>query len=64
MDLINNSLTIHLLVFFFGILFSFVIFSLIFFPIYLKLKGYEKKPIKAYIESDLEYAQRIQKIEE
>jgi hypothetical protein len=46
MDLINNSLTIHLLVFFFGILFSFMIFSLIFFPIYLRLKGYKKIGVK------------------
>ena len=61
MELIFNSLIIHLVVFFFGILFSFMIFSMIFFPLYLRLKGYEKKPIKAYIESDLEYAQRIQK---
>jgi hypothetical protein len=41
-----NSIIFHLLVFGFGILFSFVIFSMIFFPIYLRLKGYEKKGVK------------------
>jgi len=46
MELIFNSVVIHLLVFFFGILFSFGIFSLIFFPIYLRLKGYQKKAVK------------------
>jgi hypothetical protein len=46
MELFFNSVVIHLVVFFFGILFSFMIFSMIFFPLYLRLKGYEKKGAK------------------
>jgi hypothetical protein len=41
-----NSIIFHLVVFGFGILFSFMIFSLIFFPIYLRLKGYKKIGVK------------------
>jgi len=37
MDLILNSLMLHFLVFGFGIFISFVIFTMIIFPIYLKL---------------------------
>jgi len=46
MELIFNSVVIHLLVFFFGILFSFVIFSMIFFPIYMKFLGIKKRGAK------------------
>jgi len=46
MELIINSLIIHLLVFGLGILFSFLIFTMIFFPLYIRLKGYEKRGVK------------------
>jgi len=46
MELILNSVVLHLLVFFFGILFSFAIFSMIFFPIYMKTLGIKKREVK------------------
>lgn len=46
MELILNSVVIHLLVFFFGILFSFFIFSLVFFPMYMKFLGIKKRGAK------------------
>jgi len=46
MELILNSVIVHLLVFFFGILFSFVIFSLVFFPMYMKFLGIKKREVK------------------
>jgi len=46
MELIFNSVIVHLLVFFFGILFSFGIFSLIFFPIYMRILGIKKRGVK------------------
>lgn len=46
MELILNSVVIHLLVFFFGILFSFFIFSLVFFPMYMKFLGIKKRGVK------------------
>ncbi len=46
MELIFNSVVIHLLVFFFGILFSFFIFSLVFFPMYMKTLGFKKRGVK------------------
>jgi len=46
MELIFNSVIVHLLVFFFGILFSFAIFSMIFFPMYMKILGFKKRGVK------------------
>jgi len=46
MELIFNSVVLHLLVFFFGILFSFFIFSLVFFPMYMKILGIKKRGAK------------------
>lgn len=46
MELIFNTVVLHLLVFFFGILFSFMIFSMIFFPIYMRTLGIKKKGVE------------------